>query len=258
MSVILIKPPNTSVFFVIFFLLNSYSFAKEPIVNVLAEVLFPISYQDNANKEIKGFATDIIRSVLDEANLEYTLKIYPWTRAYTSVINIPNTLIYSVARIPEREEQIIWLQKIITLNYSLYTPNKSLIDKSLDDVKNMYITVTENGVSHSTLVKLGFHNFIFIDDFNRISQLVDRNRIEIIFTSSFWYKHNKHSFSKQLYKLKNIDLSTSDISLYFGLNKNSDPTVVSKLSKAFKVIKDNGKFDKIVNSYQYNQFAKDQ
>ena len=245
----MIKQPYTSILFIIFLLVNSYSFAKEPTVNILAEALFPISYQDENSQEIKGIATDIIRSVMVEAKLDYTLEIYPWTRAYTSVTNIPNTLLYSVARIDKREEELIWLQKIITLDYGLYTPNKNLIDKPLDDIKNLYITVTENGISHSTLVKHGFHNFIFIDDYARISQLIGRERIEVIFTSSFWYKHNKNSFSKPLYKLKNIDLSTSDIELYFVLNKNSAPSIVSKLNRAFKIIIDNGKFDKIINSY---------
>lgn len=244
---------NISFLYLFLLLMNTHSFAKAPTIRILTEELFPISYQANDSEEIKGFATDIIRMVMAEAELNYTLEIIPWSRAYSSTINEPNTLLYSVVRLPEREEQLIWLQKIISLNYGLYTSNKTHIDMTFEDVKDMYITVTEYGFSHSTLVKKGFHNYIFIDDFDRISQLVDRDRLEIIFTSSFWYKHNKHNFSKKLYKLNNIDLITSDVDLYFSINKNTDSTVVSKLNKAFKVIIDDGRFDQIINSYQYDQ-----
>jgi len=122
------------------------------------------------------------------------------------------------------------------LNYGLYTQNKNLIDTLLDDVKGLYITVTRNGISHLTLVKHGFHNFIFIDNYGRISELIGRDRIQIIFTSSFWYEQNHHTFKKPLYKLKSVDLSASDVGLYFALNKNTAPEIVTKIENSFNEV----------------------
>jgi len=210
--------------------------ASPPKLTAYTEIFFPISYKDENTQKFTGHATNILRQVMDDAGFDYTIKLHSWARSYKSTLNSPGTLLYSVARTPGRESKFIWLQKITQLDYGLYTTQIEDTELSLEKAKTARIAVTRGGISHQTLLDNGFKNFIFIDDYSRISQLVTRERVSIIFASSFWYKYNKGNLSKPLYKLKNINLSVSDIDLYFVINKETEPDIVNKLKKSFKKI----------------------
>ncbi len=55
-----------------------------------------------------GFATDILREVT-QAGLDHHIQFLPWPRALLHVKHDPNTLIYTISRTPEREQQFEWI-----------------------------------------------------------------------------------------------------------------------------------------------------
>jgi len=167
------------VFTLLSFLDNSNALAFEPTVNIYTEELNPLSFYNAETQQVEGFSTELIRTVMEDSGLDYTIEIIPWPRAYADTLKKPNTIIYSMARNTEREDKFIWLQKIIDLNYGIYTSSKDLIGSSLEEIKNLHITVTKNGLSHIMLSNQGFTNFIFINKNERISQLIERDRMKI-------------------------------------------------------------------------------
>jgi len=72
------------------------------------------------NGEIVGETADLVRQVLDDAALNYTIKLVPWNRAYQLATHFDNTLIYALLRKPDREEKFHWLVPISETELYLY------------------------------------------------------------------------------------------------------------------------------------------
>ena len=86
-------------------------------IRVLTEDTFPIQYLENG--KILGPSTELVRSVLNEANIPYSIEILPWARAYNVALTQPNTMIYSLARTEQREDLFQWIGSVMRLNYYL-------------------------------------------------------------------------------------------------------------------------------------------
>ena len=54
----------------------------------------------------------ILQRALALSGLEAQINVYPWARAMALAQSRPNTLLLSVARTPEREQQFIWIGKL--------------------------------------------------------------------------------------------------------------------------------------------------
>jgi polar amino acid transport system substrate-binding protein len=86
-------------------------------IKVVTEDTFPIQYLEKG--QVLGPATDLVKSVLAEAGLPYSIEVLPWARAYNIALNEPNTMIYSLARTEQREGLFQWIGSVMRLNYYL-------------------------------------------------------------------------------------------------------------------------------------------
>ena len=82
------------------------------------EQLPPLNYQDGA--QLTGFATDLLRMVAHDADLSLSIELQPWARAYRTVLDTPDTVIFSMTRTPEREPLFLWVGPISPRHIKLY------------------------------------------------------------------------------------------------------------------------------------------
>ncbi len=85
------------------------------------EQLPPLNYQDGA--QITGFATDLLRMVAHDADLSLSIELQPWARAYRTVLEAPDSVIFSITRTPEREPLFYWVGPISPRQIKLYSLN---------------------------------------------------------------------------------------------------------------------------------------
>lgn len=72
-----------------------------------------LQYGDNG--EDKGSTVEILQAILSASKLAASVNFMPWARAYDIAKSKPNTLILSIIRTPEREQQFHWLIKVSNL-----------------------------------------------------------------------------------------------------------------------------------------------
>ncbi|MFI4944910.1 MAG: transporter substrate-binding domain-containing protein, partial [Burkholderiales bacterium] len=109
--------------------------AEEPAsVRVVTELLPPYNFEEGG--VVKGASTAVVRAVLEQAGLRYTLEVQPWARALDTVLHERNTFIYSIARTEERERQLVWLGKICDRRLALFCSKErsDLLGHSLKDL----------------------------------------------------------------------------------------------------------------------------
>ena len=87
-------------------------------LRVLSSVFPPYSFY--AEGQPQGVAVQKLQQLFEKLGHKPDIEIYPWARAYSMVQNTPNSILFSVARTPEREEMFVWLGTIIDFDVRIY------------------------------------------------------------------------------------------------------------------------------------------
>jgi polar amino acid transport system substrate-binding protein len=219
-------------------------------LRIVTENFAPYNFQ--VGNEAKGLSSEVVQAVLKQIELQASIEFYPWARAYETAQTEKNTLIYSIARIPEREALFHWVGAIAPYNSSLYKlkSNKSIQVNSIDDAKKYQVGVSLNDV---TVAYLHRHHFTSLKTVSRDVlniRLLAKNRIDLIAyeEASFVYALQEEgldaSLFERVYRLDEI----SD-QLYMAFSLGSDAELVSAFKGGLEIIKMNGVYDKIQLKY---------
>ncbi len=237
---------------VLFSILSISAYCQE--VTIVTEDFPPYNYKENSTA--KGLSSEIVLAVLKEINVNAEIMFYPWARAYMYASTKKNYLIYSIARVPEREHLFHWVGKIAPYKTSLYKlkSRKDIKINSLDEARKYIIGCSIADVITIYLQKKGFS---LLSQVSRDTQNLHRllnNRIDLIAydEASFMYKIQQEGLDitkyERVYRLDEL----SD-SLYMAFSKTSDNSMVQKFRNGLSAIKKKGVFDKIQKKYFLNE-----
>jgi polar amino acid transport system substrate-binding protein len=128
---------------------------ESPSVRIVTELLPPYNFEEAG--VVKGASTAVVRAVLEQAGLRYTLEVLPWARALDTVLHERNTFIYSTARTVERERQLLWLGRICDRRLALFCSKDrgDLLGRSLKELPDATFAVIQHDASVDVLRKLG-------------------------------------------------------------------------------------------------------
>lgn len=117
----------------------------------------PYNYTDNG--KITGISKEIVEEILNRAEIKADFVVYPWGRGLMMAKTKKNVLIYTMRRIPERENLYKWVGPITPPSNSyLYKlkKRKDIAVHSLNDAKKYSIGVIKGDSMHQYLLSQGF------------------------------------------------------------------------------------------------------
>lgn len=207
-------------------------------ITVVTENLPQLQYQDE-NGELVGTVVDKVLTSLKQSNINYEISVNPWSVSYNAALRDENTCIFSIARLPARERDFIWLSKLGRFSASFYSFNFQQISISnLQQAKQYRIAVLKDNYSHIFLKEHGFdetNQLILLDSFDNIYDVLKSRRtsIDLVVLSDqqFNFELQKDSSLNSLKPVFSIPVVNPD--LYFACNKNMNTAWLEKLSKAF-------------------------
>ena len=134
-------------------------------IEVVTEIWEPYSYL-LPDGSVGGTSTAKIRRILDKTGLKYTIKVYPWARAYRTALNKKNVLIYSIYRTKKREEKFQWLCPFLPVEpvhaYALQTRRDIRIN-TLDELKLYLTAIPREDYVYQYLIEQGFKEYKHLD-----------------------------------------------------------------------------------------------
>lgn len=206
-------------------------------IRVVTEDTFPIQYLENG--KILGPSTELVKAVLDEANIPYTIEVLPWARAYNVALTQPNTMIYSLARTAQRETLFQWIGSVMRLNYYLVGMESLKLHQpiTLDSLKKLRIGVIRDSATEQHLIALGFENLYLVSKPSQSINMLKLGRIDLFPTnySSFQFSCLYMKVDcQQIKPLYHLDKLTA--SLFFALSNQTDSEVVEKIKAAYQVV----------------------
>ncbi|MGV2873137.1 substrate-binding periplasmic protein [Colwellia sp. E150_009] len=230
------------------------SFAQNKISADLQVVAFSnplLQYQENG--EHKGPTIEILNALLKETQLSADIAYIPWARAVFLAENIPNTLILSMFRTPEREDNFHWIIKVsqaARVFISLKSKPESYVE-TMEQAKKKLTAVILGSAAHKELISAGFseqENIYIVSDSNKMLNLLLNGRVDLIYSDP-----NNVETSLQAINQSNITISYKKITIenqrmgYIALNKNSDEKIVNQLQQAAAEFSKTPEYNRLLN-----------
>lgn len=204
------------------------------------------------NNQLVGVSTDILKNVCDDTKIQCEMQMVPWTRAYKTVLETPDTIIYTISRIPVREKQFIWVGPILPRSMWIFARAEVAAKiHTLKDIANFRIGAIREEASLSELLEAGVPSSS-IQIFNTNTdemQMLKAGKIDIVANTEIGMQQNQKTFGIPGVAIKRMMKLNDGAALYFGMNLNSNKDLVAKLQASVDKMKHEGKIDVIVQQY---------
>jgi polar amino acid transport system substrate-binding protein len=215
---------------------------RSPVSNLTfyTEQFPPYNYQENGT--ITGIAVDLLGEVTSKMGSQIAsnqIRLVPWTEGYKATLNGINSVIFSTARLADREASFKWAGPIFTDTYVLFSKwDNEITVNSASDLDGHRIGVirdsaaitklTEAGVGESNFVYYTNASVIISDlssgniDFWCYAQTVGRTLTEQV-TGDYYH-------FKVAYHLSNYDF-------YYAFSKDVPDSTVNAFQQAIDALK---------------------
>lgn len=226
----------------VFFLSVSASlcaFAGESIeTNLLAVANNNRLLQYYENGESKGPSIEILQAILKEAQLDAEVEFMPWIRAFGTASNNPNTLILSIIKTPERQDEFHWIIKVSNLSrvfISLTSKPENYVD-NMQQAKQKLIAIVLGSAGFKELTSHGFSeqkNLYVVPDAELMVTLLENGRVDLVYGDPVNVQNilNKRGRTDVAINYKEI-APENERSSYIAINKATDIRIVNRLQQA--------------------------
>lgn len=186
----LYRSANFSILFCV--LLSMFSLVSLPSLSATSQVVslvtehYPPYQIVSESGEITGIHAKIIQRIKQKTNLSFDEQVMPWARAYHTALNRSNTCIYSMIRLPEREDNFTWIGELGPSVEKIFATKKTAKDltiTSVADVKKYIVAAQRGDLIIELLTKRGFDvktNLMEVSNWTQTIKLVLYGRAQLI------------------------------------------------------------------------------
>ena len=235
-------------------LLSFFSiFLQAEQLHFVSEDLPPYHFKDKLGQP-QGVLVDIVKAVAKEANVDYTIELYPFSRAFLLLKNKPNVLMFSLLKSPNREREFIWLGK--TFHNTAFLVALKGAKPQLDNLaqaKNHTIGTIRGYYSEGYLRGSGFEenkNLSLSVNYQYLWHMLFNKRIDYVLTNTFSLHNELTELGLNVEDIEQtLELNDFPNELHLAGNLSLTPSTADALQHALKTIKANGEYQKILNQW---------
>lgn len=117
----------------------------------LTEQYYPFNYQEGDT--VTGISVELLRMIWMELGITATsIELMPWARAYDRIRHTPGTVLFSMARTPEREQAFKWAGPITVARFVLIgKKDRDFSMHSLDQLKGLSVGTLRDDIADTLL-----------------------------------------------------------------------------------------------------------
>jgi ABC-type amino acid transport substrate-binding protein len=227
---------------ILFCAAGSRSFA-EPIT-AYTSFLPPLSL----NKTEQGIAVEMMETVAKRAEIDLRIEFVPWKRAQTIVQNTPGTLIFSIGRSDEREQDYTWIAALVETESGFITTNKS-IDSFSQAVREKLTVGVLLGSGRVSILRE--NNVTALDEIaeeDLFLYMLNTGRIDAWYTI-LWrgaYFRKKQGFDREAFVFgKPVFVGRQ----YLAAHKDFDPDLARRIANAIAVFRETPDYEALIDKY---------
>ena len=213
---------------------------EQPCLTVVTEDFAPFNYINSKN-EIDGQSVRIVNEIMKRTNQQSTIKLLSWQDAYEMAKSGPNTILFSIAKTNERENEFKWVGPIGFWEYGFYAhKNTSLNIQSLESAKNVKsICVVKDDARHQILMQSNFTNLVLSQSDVQCAQMIANSQVDLWLGSStnFFEVLNEANLSTDEFNYLHA-IRQSDV--YIAFSNDTSDSLVNKWQETLGELKRDG------------------
>lgn len=225
---------SLTLFFVITVLFYAHkSTASQNKITVVTENLWPFNYLEKG--QVKGPHTELVKQIISTADLDYSVAVLPWARAYKLAQTEPNILIYTINRTNLRQEKFHWIARFPTdTKINFYALKKSkLTNRDLSTLKTLAIGTQIETANDNFVTQSGFDSISRVSHIRQTIGMLKIGRIKLVIASDHQIKRAAQESGLDINELEKIAYAFSS-NPSIAVSLSTPPATIEKLSVAYK------------------------
>ena len=231
-----------------FLLIISVHGVAQPNLTVVTELSPP--NQMLINNQVTGYSTELVKMIISEAQLNASISMYPWARAYKMASHNSNTLIYSMARTTEREALFHWIGPVaqFKMGFVKLTERSDINFNDTEQAKQYKIAVQRHDLASQVLVKRGFE-VLLTTDIQKSYQLLLARKVDMVVDDANYIAAMSEQLAINANTLTFVHaIEGLTVAGYLAANINTDEEAVKALQQAFLKVKNTEKYHQLITA----------
>jgi polar amino acid transport system substrate-binding protein len=206
----------------------------------LTEEFPPLNYEEDG--ELKGVAVDLLDAVFRRLNVGLTredVRLVPWAEAYQAALRNNTTVVFSTARLPEREELFLWAGPFVRGDIVLFGQrSRNMTIATPADLKNYRIGAIRDTSSIPLLLAQGVaeEQLVLGDTAEELITMLERGEIELWATGELPGRYLIKKHATQPDEIESIyTLHTNEY--YFAFSRDTPESLVTAFQQALEDIR---------------------
>ncbi|MFY7865966.1 substrate-binding periplasmic protein [Roseateles sp.] len=223
-----------------------------PVVKGFTESLPPLNYASDTGAA--GFSVELLRMMANEAKVKLDIEVQPWTRAMRSAAETRDSVLFSLARLPEREPLYQWLGPISERRIVIYrlSKRKDLVFEGLMPLRGGRLGVVRDSASGKQLLAQGLKSEEEIewaqDDASNVRKLL-ASRMEFLVILDWAAAWQMRQLKLPFSALTQVHELDTRLSYWYGLHPSLDPALRQRLQAALDGLRRDGRYAKLRRHY---------
>ena len=216
----------------------------------LTEEYYPFNYSENG--QVKGLSVDVLHMVWERLHLqEQSIEVLPWARAYELASHQPGTVLFTVARTPERAALFRWAGPIASARVVLIAKKSRKIRiSSIDRLGGYCIGTVRGDVAHTLLSPyLNECTLEAVSDMKQNIRKLLEDRLDLV----AYEEHSWPALSKRLGVDPNQFESVfllRETPIYFAFHPDTPAETVAAFQQALDAVKATPRFAELMRAYR--------
>ncbi|MFI8480766.1 substrate-binding periplasmic protein [Pseudomonas sp. NPDC078700] len=225
--------------------------SAEPLLAVADEQFAPYSFTEANSEKPMGMDVDLVSAILNEAKLDFRIRLYPWQRVKQMLEHHDANLGFAFAGTAERKEQYLLVGPIRSGSTVFMTTHKTAITdwQTLDDLMPYVIGQVRGYAYETEFDHADLSRDSSAQNPRQLVSMLLAGRIDIIIgdkTQLMYFVHEQKSESS----VRILPHVLVDMPRYAAFNKNDEQNAKA-FASALQRLKDNGKLQTILQRWQY-------
>ncbi len=205
------------------------------------EELPPYNYEED--RMLKGLSVDLLEATTEKMGTKVSreeVNLVPWTEGYHAVLNENATVLFSMARTPEREDLFKWAGPVYTNRKVLFAnQDEGISIEEPEDLQNYKIGVITDDVAIQYLLDSGVNQSQIVskDNVSALIDALDSAKIDLWAYPEASGKYFAEQVTGNSGSYKAVyELHTQDT--YYAFSKDVPDSVVQSFQQALDEVRD--------------------
>nr|WP_315465576.1 transporter substrate-binding domain-containing protein [uncultured Rhodoferax sp.] len=200
---------------------------------------------------IKGISTEVFAAVCADAKLTCRTRLVPWARAQKIVSISPNTVLFSTARLPARENDFLWVGPLLPRITWVYVKAAQGLAKPLPDIRLLRFGIVREEAAQEDLLQAGVPAASIVEDTSNaaVLRLLMAGAIDAMVDTEIGMDWNLRHANLPPGAVSRVARLSVNGAYYFAVNTQTDPAVVHSMQTSLDKLRRLGRLQSITQKY---------